>query len=204
MKKIFTLLALFLLSAFAAEAQVTFKPGIRAGLNFASIRQTDFDSRTDFYAGGFGAIKFSRVYTMQPEITYSRQGGKGEAVFYDPFLNAYGKVEADIKIDYLSFSVMNKFTFSESFDIHVGPMIDFQTIANVNTNIEFDMGIMAGVGYTFPFGLTIEARVKKGILDVLETDDYETDEFDFAYDYNTNFVFSIGGSYIFDVSGRAE
>lgn len=204
MKRIFTLMAVCLLTAFAAQAQVTFKPGIRGGVNFASIRQTDFDSRTDFYVGGLGAIKFSRVYTMQPEITYSRQGAQGEIGYMNPDTGVMSRVDTDIEIQYLSFALMNKFTFSEKFDVHVGPTLDFETGSNVNTNVEFDMGIMAGVGYTFPFGLTLEARVKKGIIDVLETDDYEDDDFDFAYDYNTNFVFQIGGSYTFDITGRAE
>jgi hypothetical protein len=198
MKRIFTLLALCLISALGANAQVTFRPGVRAGVNFANITQADFDSRTDFYIGGYGAIKFSRFYIMQPEVTYSRQGAKGETVFFDNFNNTLVNVNSDIEIQYLSFALINKFTFSNEFNVHVGPMLDFETRSNVNTNAEFDLGIMAGVGYTLPMGLTIEARVKKGIVDVLETDDYNDYTSYNVNNYNTNFLFQVGLSYTFN------
>jgi len=204
MKRLFTLLAVLILFTLGAQGQVTFKPGVRAGLNIASIRQTDFDSRADLYAGGLIEIKFSKYYIMQPEVTYSRQGATGDLTYFDPLLNTTTNFNADIEIQYLSFALMNKFTFSNTFDVHLGPNIDFETGSNVDTNVEFDLGLMAGVGYTFPFGLTLEARVKKGIIDVLETDDYESGGLDFAHDYNTNFVFQIGGSYTFATSGRGE
>ncbi len=205
MKKTITLLAVCLFTVLTAQAQATFKPGIRAGVNFATITQSDFDTKTDFYVGGLFAMKLSRFYTMQPEITYSRQGATGSIVYYDPNLDAEVKKNGDVNINYLSFSLMSKFTFSDSFDIHVGPMLDFEAGSNVRTNIDLDMGIMAGVGYTFPFGLTLEARVKKGIIDVLESDGYYgEDGYFFVDDYNTNFVFQVGGSYSFDIKGREK
>jgi len=204
MKKTITLLAACLFTAVAVHAQVTFKPGIRAGINLATITQTDFDTKADFYIGGFGAIKLGRVYTMQPEITYSRQGSKGYAIYTDPYSGVSSRINGDVELEYLSFAFMSKFTFSDKFNVHVGPMLDFETGANVNTNVEFDMGIMAGVGYTFPFGLTLEARVKKGIIDVLETDGDENTDYDFVYDYNTNFMFQLGASYSFDITGSSK
>lgn len=195
MKKLTLLLLCFV--GFAASAQVTFKPGIRAGANLSRLTQSDFDTRTDFYVGGFGAIKFTRFYTLQPELTYSRQGGKGEGSFYDWNTGVSTSYKGDIEIQYLSFGLTNKFTFNDAINIHVGPFFDFETGSNVNTNAEVDMGIMAGVGYTLPFGLTIEARVKKGLIDVLESDDY--DDFYFTDDYNTNFMFQLGLSYSFDM-----
>ncbi|MEZ0130174.1 hypothetical protein AB9T88_10605 [Flavobacterium sp. LBUM151] len=73
----FALLAFF---AFAkTQAQVTFRPGIQAGINISKITDSGLDSKTDFYIGAFGALKLSKFYTLQPEITYSKQGGKGTA-----------------------------------------------------------------------------------------------------------------------------
>lgn len=193
MKKITLLLLCFV--GFAASAQVTFKPGIRAGANLSRITQSDFDTRSDFYVGGFGAIKFTRFYTLQPEINYSRQGGKGEGTFYDWNTSTNIPFKGDIEIQYLSFGLINKFTFNDAINIHVGPFFDFETGSNVNTNAEVDLGITAGVGYTLPFGLTIEARVKKGLIDVLESDDYS--DFYYTDNYNTNFMFQLGLSYSF-------
>lgn len=195
MKKITVLL--FCIIGFSVAAQVSFKPGIRAGLNFSRITQSEFDTRTDFYIGALGAIKFTRFYTMQPELTYSRQGGKGEGRTYQPITNTFTTFEGDIDVQYLSFGLMNKFTFNDAINIHVGPFLDFETGGNTRTNSDVDMGIMAGVGYTLPFGLTIEARVKKGIIDVLETDDFDSLYY-YTDDYNTNFLFQLGLSYTFD------
>lgn len=199
MKKI-TLLLLCLTGFFTANAQVTFKPGIRAGVNFATLTQTEFDTRTDFYVGGFGAIKFTRFYTLQPEINYSRQGA-GEGSYFDDFNN--NNVNFDkVELNYLSLGLVNRFTFNDQFDVHFGPTFDIQTSSNVRTNSDVDLGLTAGIGYTLPFGLTIEARVKKGIIDVLESDYY----YDGWYvdDYNTNFLFQVGLSYSFSAKGTTK
>ena len=200
MKKTIALLVMCLSGFFAAHAQVKFKPGIRAGVNVAQITQTDFDSKTDFYVGGFGAIKFTRFYTLQPEINYSCQGS-GKGTFYD--YNTGNEIEMDkkIEINYLSFGIINKFTFNDQFDVHFGPTIDFETSSNVHTNSDVDLAFTAGIGYTLPVGLTIEGRVKKGIVDVLETDNYNN--YYLVDDYNTNFLFQVGLSYSFDAKGTS-
>lgn len=153
--------------------------------------------RQDFYVGGFAAIKFTRFYTLQPEINYSRQGGDGvDTYFYDYDTNTEVRFEDDLEVQYLSFGLINKFTFNNAFNMHVGPFFDFETGSNYNTYNEVDMGITAGIGYTTPFGLTLEARVKKGIVDVVESED---DFFFFGEDdTNTNFLFQLGLSYTFD------
>jgi hypothetical protein len=202
MKRKFALLLIIFSGLIAAHAQVTFKPGIRAGANISKITQTDFDSRTDFYVGGFGAIKFTRFYTLQPEINYSRQGA-GEGNFYDYNTSSSIKTDRAIELNYLSFGVINKFTFTDQFNLHFGPLLDFETSSNVRTNSDVDMAFTAGIGYTFPMGLSIEARVKKGIIDVLETDDYNNNNY-FVEDYNTNFLFQLGLSYSFDVKGTTK
>ncbi|WP_346983397.1 outer membrane beta-barrel protein [Chryseobacterium sp. POE27] len=93
MKKIIPLFTL-IISGFAF-AQVTFNPGIRAGANFSHFTnkaqwysyldfdysnsaeaKMDFKTKTDFYIGLFGNIRFAKFYALQPEINYSRQGGK--------------------------------------------------------------------------------------------------------------------------------
>ena len=87
MKKAFYLLAILFGCVTFSNAQVSFKPGIRAGLNFSHFSKgddsyyndgftsrRDFGSRTDFYLGFFGDLKLTKYYSLQPEINYSRQG----------------------------------------------------------------------------------------------------------------------------------
>ena len=197
MKK-YILLALFAgFFIMEANAQVTVKPGIRAGVNFSRFSDTEFDMRPDFYAGAFVAMKLTRFYTLQPEITYSRQGAKAD------FSTAIAGVPDDIKIGYVSFGVMNKITFNDEFSLLLGPTIDFETESNVSTNSDVDLAIMGGLGYTLPFGLTIEARAKFGVIDVLESDTFNgTDTY--VDDWNTNVTLQLGISYSFDAKGATK
>lgn len=195
MKKITLLLLCFI--GFSAAAQVTFKPGIRAGASFSSISDANADLRQDFYVGGFGAIKFTRFYTLQPELTYARQGANNADMYmYDSNAGMDVVYKKDIEIQYFSVGVINKITLSNSFNVHAGASLDFETGSNINSYNEVDFSLTAGIGYTLPFGLTIEARVKQGIIDVLESED------DFFYIYsnndNRNFSLQLGLSYAFD------
>nr|WP_294934973.1 outer membrane beta-barrel protein [uncultured Flavobacterium sp.] len=182
------------------NAQVTFKPGIKAGLNFSHFTQTDnpnekFSSKTDFYAGAFGELKLSKFYILQPELTYSRQGSKYEYVDANNVRH-----NETLDISYLSLAVANKFTFN-GFNFHVGPTIDIkindmskQLNATYNDDYYYyddysgiDFAFFAGVGYNFTKNLGIEARIKKGIIPVNSDWDY------------TNVVYQVGMSYAFDV-----
>ena len=174
---------------FQTQAQVSFKPGLRGGANFSHFTKGndnyyDFDSNpvsdnyntlTNFYIGFYGALKLTKYYTLQPEIDYSSQGSN------------YNSIE--LNVDYLSIGVINKFTFSDKFNIHLGPTIDFVVSENFDTDSDVDMAFVLGAGYNFTPNFGIEARVKKGIIPV----------FDSFYDNHTNVVFSLGATYTFDL-----
>lgn len=201
MKRITLLFICFL--ALQANAQVTVKPGVRAGLNltsFINTHDTNFKTRTDFYLGGYVAIKLASFYTLQPEITYSRQGAKiKEYEFsFDPLVNPSVN-EKNFSLQYLSLGVMNKFTFGPGFHGLVGPTADIKVGDNFkgyagDELTGLDLGLMSGVGYTLPMGLTIEARYKFGLLDIFghsTDDDYDSD------DLILNSVFQLGLAYTF-------
>ncbi len=184
------------------QAQVTFKPGIRGGINFSHFSKgndynnyyydnngnyvndngIDFGSKTDFYLGFYGALHLTKYYTLQPEIDYSRQGSivKGN--------NGFGDQRLDVS--YLSIAIANKFTFTDKFNVHIGPTIDFVVDNNFDNESEVDLAFFLGAGYNFTKNFGIEARVKKGIIPVL--DDYNDS-------YHTNVVFSLGATYTFDL-----
>jgi hypothetical protein len=230
MKKI--TLALFVLFGFAQlHAQVSFRPGIRAGANFSHFTDGDFDnntfatdingnpiriprdefkSKTDFYVGIYGALKLTRFYTLQPEVTYSRQGSK--IVTYDAPNGMINKTSGQIDLSYISVAIVNKFTFNDKFNIHIGPTIDviaeksgdFDYMPSNNdyyyydgifydTESDIDLAFVFGLGYNFTKNLGLEARVKKGIIPVLDWNDD-----------HTNVVFSAGLTYTFDVSNSSE
>ncbi|AWG24702.1 outer membrane beta-barrel protein [Flavobacterium kingsejongi] len=183
------------------QAQVTLRPGIRGGANFSQITQSDSKIKTDFYLGVYGALKLSRVYTMQPEITYSRQGGNDVRIrFYDYTNNELKFHKEDISASYLSLAMMNKFFLTSKFNIHVGPTLDLQLQENRYINsLGVDLAFMTGIGYTFTKNITGELRVKKGIINAYDTD-YSGDYNYTIGSYNTNFLFQLGLAYTFDLN----
>jgi hypothetical protein len=232
--KNFLIAAMVFLAFSQVEAQVTFSPGLRAGANFShfsqgdsyyydnvinfepntgqSIRlpETKFTSKTDFYVGFYGALKLSKFYTLQPEVTYSRQGSKLESYSYTD--SSVRKTELQFDVSYISVGIINKFTFNDKFNMHIGPTIDILTEQSGNSNFQpqnfnnnyyyydsynansdIDLAFVFGLGYNFTKNIGIEARVKKGIIPVL----------DFS-DNHTNVVFSAGLIYTFDVSSAGS
>ncbi|CAI2766098.1 PorT family protein [Flavobacterium collinsii] len=192
-------LALFTLTS--VQAQVTFKPGLRAGASFSTFSNTRSDYRTDFYIGGFGEIKLTKIYTLQPEITYSKQGASNVKTYIN-YNNGNDVVQTkNLEIDYLSIAMVNKFTLKNGFQFQVGPTLDFRLRDNLlYEKTDFDLAFIMGVGYRLPSGLTFEARFKKGIVDVLDSDYYGSNGNNNDYwfrDYNTNVSFQIGVSYPF-------
>jgi hypothetical protein len=197
MKKISFLLILLISSL--SFAQVTFNPGIRAGANFAKFTQSDsgvynwFDESdsyysnqqreetdflADFYVGFFGNIRFAKFYALQPGFNYSRQGSKIKVdnQTYEP------------KLSYFSFQIVNKFYF-QNFNIHVGPSIDFVLEKkHFEPSNNVDLGFLLGAGYDITPNFGIEARVKKGIIEVA----YSSDE------NRTNVLLQAGVYYTFN------
>lgn len=180
MKKIF-----FLLTAIISGlsfAQVTFNPGIRAGANFSHFTNQNnqnyyywdydynyyangttatmnFKTKTDFYIGLFGNIRFAKFYALQPEINYSRQG-----TTLDTNINNWDGQK--LTASYVGVQLVNKFYFNK-FNIHFGPTLDFLVEQkNFDAENEIDLGITAGLGFDITKNLGVEARVKKGFIPV--------------------------------------
>lgn len=183
------------------NAQVTFRPGIRAGANFSHFTKGDdyyyydgngnyinggrknFNTKTDVYAGFYGDLKLSKFYSLQPEINYTRQGSNYE------FTDGNGmRYKQKLNVSYLSLAIANKFVFN-AFNVHFGPTIDFVVEDNFDTDSEVDLAFFLGFGYAFNKNIALEARVKKGIVPVL----------DFSESNHTNVVFQTGITYTFDV-----
>jgi len=214
MKKALYLFAIILGGITISNAQVSFKPGIRGGLNFSHFSKAnngyyddpyysndvrDYGSKTDFYIGFFGDLKLTKFYSLQPELNYSRQGSTSTLTYRDSNNNVV-KSNLDYELSYLSIGVANKFTFNK-FNVHVGPTVDILVDSNVTqgyTNdyyygdwydASIDFAFFLGAGYDFTKNFGVEARIKKGIIPVL----------DYSDGNHTNVVFSAGAYYKFDV-----
>lgn len=192
-KGILVLLFIFF-GMYNAQSQVSFQPGFRGGANFSHFtkgdyyyyndptdtrRDDNYSSITNFYIGFYGALKLTKHYTLQPEINYSAQGSDYRSA----------TVNKNFKVDYLCFQMMNKFTFSDKFNVHFGPTLEFVVDKNFDVDADVDLAFVLGAGINITRNLGIELRVKKGIVPVI----------DFSDNSHTNVVFSVGGTYTFDI-----
>jgi len=154
----------------------------------------EFGTKTDFYIGFYGALKLTKYYTLQPEITYSNQGATYTPRYVpaaypnDPYYFSFPK---RLNVSYLSVAMINKFNFNRQFNMHVGPAIDFVVDKNYPVENDIDLAFVLGAGYDITPNFGIEARVKKGIVPTVN-DNYSGDE-------HTNVVFSLGATYTFNV-----
>ena len=94
----------------------------------------------------------------------------------------------NLEVSYLVVGIANKFTFNK-FNVHVGPTIDFLVDENFSTDADVDLAFFLGAGYDITPNFGIEARIKKGIIPVL----------DYSDGNHTNVVYSVGAFYKFDV-----
>lgn len=200
MKKITLIAFVLFIGLVQSQAQVKVSPGLRGGLNLSTLSNIDDNStKTDFYIGGLLNIKFNKYFSLQPEITYSRQGDKGREYFANS--NNYRYV--NYELNYLTLGAVAKFNIGgKGFHILGGPSLDLKVGDNyINSNPEsFDLAIVGGVGYTLPNGLTFEARIKQGLIDIYGYEGLNYDNNDYYYnDVILNQVFQIGISYTFKV-----
>lgn len=198
MKKITLIAFVLCIGIQLSQAQVKVSPGLRGGLNVSTLTNIDDNqSKTDFYVGGLVNIKFNKYFSLQPEITYSRQGDEGR--YFENGRYYSEKYE----LNYLTLGAVAKFNIGgKGFHILGGPSLDLKVSDNyINSNPEgFDLAIVGGVGYTLPNGLTFEARIKQGLIDIYGYDGIYYDNNDYYYnDVILNQVFQIGISYTFKV-----
>ena len=161
MKKLFFLFAL-LFGVYSAQAQFV-KPGLRAGANYSTLTNISdtHEPKTGFYVGGLVHLRFFDRYAVQPEFGYSEQGAEAKVT------NAF-----PIDHKYFTMRFVNKFYLNDGLHLMVGPGLNLE-FEETNTDILLvnhtpsaaDVVILAGVGYEFAVGLTIEARFQQGVLD---------------------------------------
>lgn len=177
-----------------SNAQVTFRPGVRTGANFSKITDTDSNFKPDFYLSVFGALKLSRFYVFQPEISYTKQGGNNVSSYeFDEVNQQYVVRKVDISNTFVSLGITNKFYITEKININIGPTLDLMLDPDEYTDSEVDLAISLGGGYKIARNLEAEIRFKKGIVDTFMANQSYS-----LHQTNTNFLFQLGLAYTFD------
>lgn len=184
MKKLFVFVLAFCLAEISL-AQV--QGGFKAGINIAQLhlkyrshspRYETSDVAPGFLFGGFVTVKASDAISIQPELIFSRVGGKLEIPYQDapPGIETY-------KVNYVSVPVMVQFKIGKFFIIQAGPQFGILTEANVEIvapgggereeNINrlfkpFDFGFNAGAGFTLK-KFSLDVRYSIGIAKAMNS-----------------------------------
>jgi hypothetical protein len=188
MKRIFCVVLASSFMALVSNAQQT-QFGLKAGANIASVGVDDgddYDSKAGFHVGGLAHIHITQHFAVQPELTYSAQGGKdGDNL--------------KLKLNYINIPVLAQYMTLDGFRFETGPQIGFLASAKRKVNdVEFDVkddlesldfSWAFGVGYLFPGanGLGVDVRYNLGISNISEDNTYQA----------RNRVFQIGLFYQF-------
>lgn len=176
----------------AAQAQTEFRTGLRSGLNISTIEDIEASPKTGFYVGAFGNIKFTKFYSLQPELNFSMQGAN-DVLLSDRYFPETNGGRADIPLNYLGLTVMNKFNL-KSFFLQVGPSLELLLTESKYNNNRGDLSLNVGLGYDITNDLSIEGRYKAGVADVVNDQDW----FLFFSGINYNSVFQVGLTYKFN------
>lgn len=187
MKK-FVLMAAMAMVSLGAFCQEGLSFGPKIGLNIANMTNMDTDSRVGMNVGIFAQYRFNQWIGVQPEVLYSMQGAKADALGFT----------GTMKVDYINVPILAKLYVFNGLNIELGPQFGFCTRAkgdvsfdgdswangdlkdNVNT---FDFGIAMGVAYDFDFGLTANARYVAGTTDVIKNSDVRNSVFQIGVGY---------------------
>jgi hypothetical protein len=166
MKKTLCVVVAFAMITVIANAQnVNF--GVKAGYNSSSVEITNagsWTSKSGFHVGALAHIHASSHFAVQPEITFSTQGGESPT--------------EKLKLDYFNVPVLLQYMVSDGFRIETGPQVGFLVsakekagdneadIKDLFKGIDFSWDF--GLGYVFSSGLGIDARYNLGLSDIAD------------------------------------
>lgn len=125
--------------------------GIKAGAQFSNFRgdgKAQFpglSSAASWMAGFYSQFGMGRVFSIQPEILYSRRQGKADA--------------GDIRFDYLEVPVLGVFSFTENVSLHAGPQVGVMMSAKEEGN-----EINTKDFNSFDYGAAVGAEAKVSIF----------------------------------------
>lgn len=179
MKKfVFLTLSLFTISS--AMARFSFRSGLQAGANFSKFTQTESSFKSDFYVGIAVEFNFKKLYSLQPELTYSQQGAKDiptRTIYFDS--SSQQEIEEkstlDISVTYIGFALINKLNFTERFHVYLGPVRDIEPGKTIYTDVPLDFTVAVDFELGLVENLFPEGRVKKGLINILDKDEVYLD-----------------------------
>lgn len=178
--------------------------GLKLGLNLANIsaeyngEKENSDMFTGILVGGYLNYSISDKLVFQPELLYSKLGGKQSE--YDPDLQM--NVNVVFKFDYISLPLNLKYKVTDDFSLLAGAQVGllvgaktgidfFGTSFSVDSKDQFkslDFGLNVGASYSIK-KFTLDARYTLGLSNIADFE--ETDIQDVSFK-NRAISFSVG------------
>ncbi|EDP95269.1 porin family protein [Kordia algicida OT-1] len=140
------------------ETRYGFKAGINlsnySGSNLDDIQDGLNDARIGAVFGFFVDMHVAGKLRFQPELLYSAQGAKEEA----------------LRADYLQVPLMLKYELTEFLNIQVGPQVGVKIHEFEDNFKNFDFAVNGGIGIEIVENLAAEARYSLGLIDMFDED----------------------------------
>lgn len=179
MKKL-TLLLLILFSTLPTTQGQTQKGlgfGVRTGINLADYTGSRGDFRPGFTAGLYTDYYFAPRWALELGAYYSSQGSKNiitQGVTSGRVDNLLDYAQLQIGVKYNIVDGFRAFALAQgAYLIKANQRLNFENgeseITALNNIAKWDAGITAGVGYTFHFGLDLQASYTHGLINLFET-----------------------------------
>lgn len=190
MKKNILLLLLFCTLPILAQEEegktisvAKFSFGASGGVNFSNLLQANGGTQnviTGFHFMGFGEYRFNDKFSIQPGVSYSRQGAETDEIYVSEF-DATTKFK--MTLDYVNIPILVKYYVAGGFSVEAGPQLGILTSAkatdivvdgqssseDVDIKDMFkgtDLALDLGASYDFQNGLLVGGRYNVGLTDV--------------------------------------
>jgi opacity protein-like surface antigen len=183
MKKVILALVVVMMLSLTSQAQV--KLGAKAGVNMSMLTEDDWTMKPGFHAGAYVQINLAPMFSIQPEVLYSMQGGK----YHDSEDLLFTTTTLDYKITShnLIIPIMLQFTPIKQLTIEAGPQFGFNLGTDFDYNLDtqlktyltaaggkfnsddynlFDFGLAVGLKANLTPNVNVYARYVFGLTNV--------------------------------------
>ncbi|QCK16942.1 porin family protein [Mangrovivirga cuniculi] len=180
MKSRILIIALFILSVTAIDAQIY---GVKGGFNASNFYADEVDdknARYGFHAGFFSQWEINEGLGLQAELLYS---GKGNSSTYS---GGTLDQEVDFNMHYIDLPVMAVIKLGDAAEIHGGiyggylvgsdvtsdgDLGEFSESVDKDNFNSFDWGFLAGLGVNIGENFQVGARYNLGMAKIADSDD---------------------------------
>lgn len=235
MKKILFIISL-LLSSYAIQAQTEIYFGARGGLNIPKLTASGdnpmskgYSSRLSGNGGIFAEFRFNNLFSLQPMVEFTRQGGLREgmqaiptammpaeaqqvpAMVGEKYL--YADFKSEITCDYLMIPVLAKFSWnlkknsSARLYVDAGPFVSFLVGANQVASGNSYLYVDPAGDMTMDYLLgTLAGTPAQGVVSMAGKRDIKDDIHTVNYGLSANiglmYEFAPRHNFIFEVGGN--